>query len=399
MLMRTDPFRDLDRLTQQAFGTPGRPAAMPIDAYRMGDRFVVEFDLPGVATDSIDLTVERNVLTVHATRSRVQDEQTEMLVAERPYGTFSRQLFLGETLDADHIGASYRERVLRLEIPVAEQAKPKKVAIQSEAAEPKQYATERSRCCTGTLAGGPAQSRGRPSVLAGPLCRAVESIARLLRCLMMRVRRADPTDWPAWRACKAASIRGTVRCQRPSPDARELEDELISLMSNLSGPTAWSALWRKCCEWAAMSASDCPPDMRGCSWRCRGRAHRGYMLFVEYPGAQRLLELLAAFSGLERENVTRGPGWVFMNLGRRLERAMYSVRQLREITSGLDKQSWPLLEYLLEVEDSSMTYRSRYFTTLQPVAVLDVLLADESNPRSLSFQLAHLADLYQRLPA
>jgi HSP20 family protein len=136
MLMRTDPFRDFDRLTQQVFGTPGRPAAMPIDAYRMGDRFVVEFDLPGVAADSIDLTVERNVLTVHATRSRVQDEQTEMLVAERPYGTFSRQLFLGETLDADHIGASYRDGVLRLEIPVAEQAKPKKVAIQSEAAEP-----------------------------------------------------------------------------------------------------------------------------------------------------------------------------------------------------------------------------------------------------------------------
>ena len=136
MLMRPDPFRDLDRLTQQAFGTPGRPAAMPIDAYRMGDRFVVEFDLPGVATDSIDLTVERNVLTVHATRSRVQDEQTEMLVAERPYGTFSRQLFLGETLDADHIGASYHDGVLRLEIPVAEQAKPKKVAIQSQAEEP-----------------------------------------------------------------------------------------------------------------------------------------------------------------------------------------------------------------------------------------------------------------------
>ncbi len=136
MLMRTDPFRDLDRLTQQVFGTPGRPAAMPIDAYRIGDRFVVEFDLPGVASDSIDLTVERNVLTVHATRSRVQDEQTEMLVAERPYGTFSRQLFLGETLDADHIGASYRDGVLRLEIPVAEQAKPKKVAIQTEITEP-----------------------------------------------------------------------------------------------------------------------------------------------------------------------------------------------------------------------------------------------------------------------
>jgi HSP20 family protein len=132
MLMRTDPFRDLDRLTQQVFGTPARPAAMPIDAYRLGDTFVVEFDLPGVSPDSIELTVERNVLSVHATRTRSQDEQTEMLLPERAYGTFSRQLFLGETLDADRIAASYRDGVLRLEIPVAEQAKPKKVAIQSD---------------------------------------------------------------------------------------------------------------------------------------------------------------------------------------------------------------------------------------------------------------------------
>jgi HSP20 family protein len=132
MLMRTDPFRDLDRLTQQVFGTPARPAAMPIDAYRAGDRFIVEFDLPGLAPDSIDLTVERNVLTVHGTRERSLGEDTEMLVAERPFGTFSRQLFLGESLDTDRIAASYHDGVLRLEIPVAEQAKPKKVAIQSE---------------------------------------------------------------------------------------------------------------------------------------------------------------------------------------------------------------------------------------------------------------------------
>jgi HSP20 family protein len=131
MLMRTDPFRDLDRLTQQMFGTPARPAAMPIDAYRVGDRFIVEFDLPGVSPDSIDLTVERNVLTVHATRHRDSTEQTEMLVAERPFGTFSRQLFLGETLNTDEMTASYRDGVLCLEIPVAEQAKPRKVTIQS----------------------------------------------------------------------------------------------------------------------------------------------------------------------------------------------------------------------------------------------------------------------------
>lgn len=136
MLMRTDPFRELDRLTEQVFGTPSRPAAMPIDAYRRGDSFVVEFDLPGVAADSIDLTVERNVLTVHATRQRnTTDEQREMLVAERPQGVFSRQLFLGESLDTDRIDARYADGVLTLHIPVAEQAKPKKVEIQSGDAE------------------------------------------------------------------------------------------------------------------------------------------------------------------------------------------------------------------------------------------------------------------------
>jgi HSP20 family protein len=133
MLMRTDPFRELDRLAQQVVGTPSRPAAMPIDAYRDGDRFVVQFDLPGVAADSIDLTVERNVLTIHATRSRT--EGFELVLAERPYGTFSRQLFLGDTLDTDHIDAVYSSGVLTLTIPVAERAKPRKVTI-SERAEP-----------------------------------------------------------------------------------------------------------------------------------------------------------------------------------------------------------------------------------------------------------------------
>jgi HSP20 family protein len=136
MLMRTDPFRELDRLVQQAVGTPSRPAAMPIDAYRDGDRFVVEFDLPGVAPDSIDLTIEKNVLTVHATRSRVGLDNVEMIVAERPQGTFSRQLFLGETLDADRVQASYDAGVLRVEIPVAERAKPRKVAINADPRDP-----------------------------------------------------------------------------------------------------------------------------------------------------------------------------------------------------------------------------------------------------------------------
>ena len=129
MLMRTDPFRDFDRVAQQVLGTPARPAAMPIDAFRQDDEFVVELDLPGVDTDSIDLTVEKNVLTVHAERHRSAGEGTELLVGERPQGTFSRQLFLGDTLDTDRIQADYSDGVLTLRLPVAERAKPRRVPI------------------------------------------------------------------------------------------------------------------------------------------------------------------------------------------------------------------------------------------------------------------------------
>ena len=131
MLMRTDPLRDLDRLTQQVLGTAARPAVMPMDAWRDGDRFIVEFDLPGVDEDSLDLDVERNVLTVHAKRPNL-DPGREMVAAERPRGVFSRQLFLGENLDTDAIEASYGGGVLRLTIPVAEKAKPRRIQITSD---------------------------------------------------------------------------------------------------------------------------------------------------------------------------------------------------------------------------------------------------------------------------
>lgn len=129
MLMRTDPFREFDRLAQQALGTPSRPAAMPIDAYRRGDEFIVELDVPGVDAESIDLTVERNVLTVHAQRRRAADGDIELLVGERPQGTFSRQLFLGDTLDVANIAADYTDGVLTLKLPIAERAKPRRVPI------------------------------------------------------------------------------------------------------------------------------------------------------------------------------------------------------------------------------------------------------------------------------
>ena len=131
MLMRFDPFRDLDRLAQQTFGTASRPSFMPLDAYRHGDQFIVHLDLPGVEPASIDLTVEKDVLTVTAERRWQRSEGQQVVASERPHGTFSRQLFLGEALQADGIQASYDNGVLTVTLPVAEQAKPRKVEITS----------------------------------------------------------------------------------------------------------------------------------------------------------------------------------------------------------------------------------------------------------------------------
>lgn len=129
MLLRTtDPFRDLDRLASQLLGTTNRPAVMPMDAWREGDVFQIEFDLPGVARESIDLDVERNVLTVRAERVP-RNGDWEMLASERPRGVFSRQLVLGDNLDLERIEAHYEAGVLRLSIPVAERAKPRKIEI------------------------------------------------------------------------------------------------------------------------------------------------------------------------------------------------------------------------------------------------------------------------------
>ena len=133
LLRSTDPFRDFDRLAQQLLGggvggTTNRPSIMPMDAWREGDRFVLEFDLPGVTPESIDLDVERNVLTVKAERL-ARNGDWEMLAAERSRGTFTRQLVLGDNVDLDRIEASYDGGVLRLVVPVAERAKPRKIEV------------------------------------------------------------------------------------------------------------------------------------------------------------------------------------------------------------------------------------------------------------------------------
>ncbi|MFE7190467.1 Hsp20/alpha crystallin family protein [Kitasatospora sp. NPDC057541] len=133
MLLRTDPFRELDRLTQQFLNTTGtwsRPTPMPLDAYRSGDEYVICFDLPGVDPEAIDIDVERNMVTVKAERRpRQEGEGIKWELSERPLGVFSRQVMLSDTLDPAGITADYDAGVLTLKIPVAEKAKPRKIEI------------------------------------------------------------------------------------------------------------------------------------------------------------------------------------------------------------------------------------------------------------------------------
>lgn len=140
-LMRFDPFREWDRLTEQAVRSARSAVqSMPMEAYRRGDEFFVALDLPGVNPDDVDVTVERNVVNIRVTRQPMHREDDEVLVDERPQGEFSRQLFLGENLDANSLSASYESGVLTLRIPVAEESKPRKVEIGSQV--PSQQAVE-----------------------------------------------------------------------------------------------------------------------------------------------------------------------------------------------------------------------------------------------------------------
>jgi HSP20 family protein len=131
MLLRYDPFREIDRFTEGLFGNAARTPWMPMDAFRKDDHVEILLDLPGVRPDSIDLTVERNVLTVRAERTWQPEEGTEVLARERTQGTFTRQVLLGEALDTDDVDARYEDGVLRVTVPVREQAKPRRVEIHS----------------------------------------------------------------------------------------------------------------------------------------------------------------------------------------------------------------------------------------------------------------------------
>ena len=135
-VLRFDPFQEFDRLSRQMLGTGRGPRSMPMEAYRRGDQFFIHLDLPGVNPDDVDLTVERNVFSIRAERRPFSREGDDVLVDETPQGTFGRQLFLGDNLDAGRLEASFDQGILTLTIPVAEQAKPRRIQITAESQQP-----------------------------------------------------------------------------------------------------------------------------------------------------------------------------------------------------------------------------------------------------------------------
>ncbi len=228
-----------------------------------------------------------------------------------------------------------------------------------------------------------------------------ENIARLLRTALGRVRQAPEPDLDCLlRLHGCFETRHSKLPKNQTPTRSDLQREFVSLLSDPKRPDSLPAVLADVAKVSGRVRDRLSADMMRLIGQLAESAKvEEYMLFVEYPAVLNgCLELLSAFSGMERENVTRGSGWLFLSLGRRLERAVYSTRQLQELAGSSVEAESALLEYLLEVADSSMTYRSRYYTTHQPVAVLDVLMSDGTNPRSLDFQLSHLADLYAKLP-
>jgi uncharacterized circularly permuted ATP-grasp superfamily protein/uncharacterized alpha-E superfamily protein len=230
-----------------------------------------------------------------------------------------------------------------------------------------------------------------------------ENVARILRAMIPRVRRAEEGEFACLlrlHGCLESRHSKLPKAKHKRPTSMELEQEITSLLTDAKRPDSLICTLAEISRIGGTIRERLSSDMIYLLGQLRDSTQMGNgTRFLEFPAMLTdCLELLSAFSGMERENINRGLGWLFMTIGRRLERAIYLTRQLREITLPLTDQDWCLLECVLEVADSSMTYRTRYYTTLQPLAVLDVLMADETNPRSLDFQLSHLADLYQKLP-
>ncbi len=237
----------------------------------------------------------------------------------------------------------------------------------------------------------------------GRYAERAENKARILRAMVSRVRRAEEPELGCLvrlLGCLDSRHSKLPKAKKHRPSALELERELTSLLGDARRPDSLVCTLAEISRIGGNVRERLSADMMFLIGRLRDSMQTDESAqFLEYPAMlTACLEMLSAFSGMERENINRGLGWIFLSLGRRFERAMYLARLLREITTPLAEEEWALLECLLEIADSSMTYRSRYYTTLQPLAVLDVLMADETNPRSLDFQLSHILKLSENLP-
>ncbi len=230
-----------------------------------------------------------------------------------------------------------------------------------------------------------------------------ENIARLARTMISRIRRADKAELGCLlrlHGCLESRYSKLPKARGKRLNAIALEKELVSLLIDPKRPDSLVSTLGEVSRVGGNVRERLSADMTFLIGKLRDSVQiESRTQFLEYPAIlTNCLELLSAFSGMERENINRGSGWLFMSLGRRLERAIFLARQLREVTTPLAEEDWPLLECLLEVADSSMAYRTRYYTTLQPLALLNVLMVDQKNPRSLDFQLSHLEELYEKLP-
>ncbi len=230
-----------------------------------------------------------------------------------------------------------------------------------------------------------------------------ENLARILRSMLPRVPRAQAAELPSLlrlHSCMNMRYGRQSSAKRRPTNFPALEKDLLSILTDAERSRSLPSTLAEVFRVGGNVRERLSADMMLLINRLHQApaAHRAVSLLDHQAALTSCLEQLSAFSGMERENINRGSGWLFLSLGRRLERAVNLTRQLREITRPLSSNDWSYLERLLEVADSSMTYRTRYYTTLLPVPVLDVLMADETNPRSLTFQVAHLVDLYGKLP-
>jgi len=230
-----------------------------------------------------------------------------------------------------------------------------------------------------------------------------ESMTRMVRSMVLRLPRANEAELACLirlHSCLESRQSKLPKRRKWTITPAEFEKELISVVTHVKRTDSLASILSEITRVGGSVRERLSADMTFLIGQLRNSIQtEPGTPFLEYPAMLTgCLEFLSAFSGMERENINRGLGWLFLSIGRRLERAIFLTRQLREITRPLGESDWPLLECLLEVADSSMSYRARYYTTLQPLAVLDVLMADGTNPRSLDFQLTHLVHLYQQLP-